>query len=513
MEGSHYSTARARRSLIQFIIGKGLTAVVGIFVLLFSVRIMAPGDFGLYVAVIAFMEIFYLATGFGLSTIAQRYVAEFRIKTSGNEFTKFLKNIILRRVLYAVGGTTAVGITAAIWVGLGNSTPLSVQFPTFYILLIFGCTTRFANEIFSALLLQGYTQSLVLGTHLIKLAGLLGCMAIDRAVGFQEMLSIEVAASMLGTIGSLFLLRRYLVADFVADSMSPPNASTYSNPLMLGVARRFYVVQLLGQIWGPNTGKLIVAQFLGLVATATYGFVQSITDMLRNYLPAYLLSSWLRPLMISRYLEKGDLHEANAMASLMFKLSLLCIVPAAAFFAASGDGFIAWASGGKIFAGSALLVLFCTLLALQCLHVVIGMITITVERARASVIATTAACAGFPLSVAGAHYLGLLGVIGGMIAGECVWIGTVLILLRREGLHIKLETRGILLIFLSAIPAFAAVKLLPLITGPLSVLSLSVIGIVVTGLLVLATNALCKPFTEFERSFIVRLVPRRYFIL
>ena len=508
MSSGHYSTGRARRSLLQFAVGKGLSAIVGIAVLLLSVRMMATGEFGLYVAAIAFVEIFYLATGFGLSTIAQRYVAEFRLKADGKQFAGFLNGIMLRRILYALAGAAAVGAAGALWASAGKVTPPAVQLPVFYALLVLGCITRYADEIFPALLLQGYTQGLLLASHLLRLGGLVACMAMNLTVGFEQMLLIEVAASLACSLGSLLLLRRYLATDLPASGISTP----YANPLMASVAGRFYVVQLLGQLWGPNTGKLIVVERLGLVATAAYGFVQSITDMLRNYLPAYLLSSWVRPLMISRYLARGDLQEVNAMASLMFKLSLMCIVPAAAFFLAGGDVFVALASGGKVTEGAVLLAAFCVLLALQCLHVVISMITVTVERANASVVATLAACAAFPLSIAGAVSLGSAGVVAGMAAGECVWVATVLVLLRREGLRIRLDARGSLLIMLSALPAYAAVKLLAMVTPALSPLWFTVFGLSLSGLLVLAVNALWKPFVAVERSFIVRLVPERCFV-
>jgi O-antigen/teichoic acid export membrane protein len=508
MNTGHYSAGRARRSLLQFAIGKGLSATVGLVVLLLSVRMMATAEFGLYVAAIAFIEIFYLATGFGLSTIAQRYVAEFRLKSDRDQFAGFLMRIVLRRLLYAIVGAALVGVFSTLWVSTGRATPPVVQVPVFYVLLILGCITRYADEIFPALLLQGYTQGLLITTHLLRLGGLIGCMSLNIAVGISEMLLIEVFAGLVCSVASLVLLRRYLAADCTPSE----DLSSYSNPLMNGVAGRFYVVQLLGQLWGPNTGKLIVAERLGLVATATYGFVQSITDMLRNYLPAYLLSSWVRPLMISRYLVRGDLQEVNAMASLMLKLSLMCIAPAAAFFLAGGDIFVGWASGGKVTEGAILLAVFCGLLALQCTHVVISMITVTVERANASVIATIAACSAFPLCIVGAFFLGPVGVIAGMAVGECVWVATALTLLRREGLHIKLDPSGSLMVTLSTLPAYAAVKLLLSVGPPLPPLCFTILGVALSGLLVLAINALWKPFKPAEREFIVRLVPERFFI-
>lgn len=501
----HYSAARARRSLAHFAVGKGFSALAGISVLLLAVRLMAASDFGLYVAAIAFLEIFYLATGFGLSTVAQRYVAEFRLKAGNVQFASFVRAMLWRRLLYALAGTLTVGAAAALWHATGRPLPQAALAPAFYALLVFGCLTRFMDEIFPALLLQGYTQSLLLAAHLMRLGGL-GVFALQgRAVNFEQMLSIELVAVIVCSLGGMLLLWRYLARDHGAQEAGAP----HQNLQMRGVARRFYFIQLVGQLWGPNSGKLIVAERLGLATTAQYGFVQSITDMLRNYLPAYLLSTWVRPLMVSRYLDRRDLREVDAMASLIFKLSLMCIVPVAAFFLVQGDAFVRWASGGKFSEGTHLLAAFCLLLALQCLHIVIGMITLTVERPRASVVATVAACAAFPLSIAGAAAFGAPGVVAGMAVGECIWIGLAISLLRREGLDIRLDVRGSLKILLTLAPAYLAVMLVPATFAPVLA---SVAGLGLAGVVVLAINAVWKPFVAAERSFIHRLVPARFFI-
>jgi O-antigen/teichoic acid export membrane protein len=408
---AHYTTDHARRSLLHFLLGKGVSAAAGITVLLVLIRIMTTADFGYYVAAIAFLEIFYLASGFGLSTIAQRYVAEFRVKAGNSDFKHFVRAILARRTLYAVAASAVVALAAGLWQMADFALPLVAMQPAFYGILLFGSVTRYFDEIFPALLLQGHSQSLVLLSHSIRLIGLFGCQLNGLVVGVNEILVIELIAGMSCSISAWVMLSRYLVNN---ASVAEPSEA-HHNPLMKGVARRFYIVQLFGQVYGPNSGKLVVAEYLGLAATGAYGFIQSLTDMLRHYLPAYLLANWARPLMISRYLARRELHEVNAMASVMLKLSLLCIVPAGAFSLAGGDIFLSWISGGKVTEGAVILTAFCCLMALQSLHVVIGMITITVEQANACVIATLAACVALPTSIAGAWLFGSTGVVVGMM--------------------------------------------------------------------------------------------------
>lgn len=501
---AHYSTQRAKRSLWQFLLGKGCSAGVGIAVLLLSVRILTPGDFGRFVAAMAFLEIFYLATGFGLSAIAQRYVAEFRVKAGGPQFTEFVVGMLARRLGFATAGALLVAGVATAWAGRGPpAVPIDIS-PAFVALLVAGCMTRYLDEVFPALLLQGYTQSLVLVAHILRLAGLLLLPEFGIAVGFEEIILIELGAAVVCTLGGALLLWRYLAAK--SDQGS---CAHHDNPRMWPVARRFYLVQLLGQAWSPNAGKLIVSERLGLAATASYGFIQSLTDMARNYLPAYLLANWLRPLMVSRFLKQGDLLEVNAMASLMFKLSLMCIAPLAAFSLAWGDRFVAWLSGGKFSEGSVLLAAFCLLLACQCLHVVLTMITATVERPEASVVATVASCVALPLAWFGANAVGAIGVVWAMVAGECVWIATVIILLRRSSLLVAVDPLGSAKIILSALPAYILATQLP---ATLHTAHLAIVGLSLAGLTVLAINAILKPFLATERAFVTRLVPARLFV-
>lgn len=504
MNNPHYTTARARRSLLEFLVGKGLSALAGITFLLVSVRMLSQSDFGSYVAAIALLEIFYLATGFGLSTIAQRYVAEYRIKADGATFSRFIRGILKRRLLYAAMGVGIIGILALGSRALGAGQPALVTLPAFYGLLVFGCLARYADEIFPALLLQGYTQGLVLAAHLVRLVGLLYCSQAGVAVGLPEILAIELAANILCAVAGFLLLGRYL-----RGHSGAAGESGYRPSGMDSVARRFYVVQLLGQLWSPNTGKLIVAERLGLAATGAYGFVQSITDMLRNYLPAYLLGNWLRPLMISRYLERRQLDEVNAMASVIFKLSLMCIVPFAMFSLAGGDLFIGWASGGKFTGGATLLAAFCLLLTLQSLHVVIGMITMTVEQPGASVVATLTACAALPLCYFGADWTGALGVVAGLCLGELIWITVALMLLGRQDIRVRLDARGCAMIALAALPTYAAVRLL-LLVPQLSAPVFSIGGAVLAAVVALVFFTIAKPFANAERGFITRLLPARF---
>lgn len=502
---NHYSLARARRSLIHFGIGKGASAGFGLFALVLTVRLLPATDYGIYVALIAFLEIYYLVTGFGLSTVAQRYITEHRIKSHPAHFCRFVVRMVLLRLLYALLGAGALILVAEPLLHLFAIDLARETQWQFGALLVFGSCTRYLDEVFPALLLQAYTQVLLFMSNVLKVLILGSAALLGLGFGFGELLLADLLISFLALLGGLLLLWRYLAIDRNLTS----GETTHENPLMWRVALRFYFVQLLGQVYGPNAIKLLLSRFIGLAQTAAFGFYQALVDMIRNYLPAYLLATWVRPLMVSRYLDRRDLREVSMMANLLFKLSLMGVAPFAAFFAVHGDAFSAWVSAGKYVEAGTVLTLLSVVLALQSLHVVLGMIVTTVERPDASIVATLACCIALPLAAWLSLSWGLAGVATAMALAECQWIGIAWTLLARDGLRFSLDLYGATKIFAAGLIAAAGIRA---ISGPVGADWTTLIPLALAGLIVLGAAALLKPFRADERELIGRLIPARFFI-
>lgn len=502
---NHYSLARAKRSLLHFGIGKAASAALGIIVLVLSVRILSTGDYGAYVALLAFLELFYVVTGFGLSTIAQRYVAEFRMRSHPAHFRRFIGGIFALRALFACM-TSAIVIVAAPY--LLEIFKLSLDDRTLWLipaLLVTGSCTRYLDEVFPSLLLQAYTQGLLFLSNAIR-ASVLASIVLSSAAsfGFIDMLLLELGVSLVAAIAGIALLAHYL-----STESGDKGQAAYGNRRMWPVALRFYLVQMIGQAYGPNAIKLLLSKMLGLTQTATFGFLQAIADMIRNYLPAYLLATWVRPLMVARYVERRDMQEISTMANVVVKLSLLGVMPFAAFFATHGDAFAAWISAGKYGDAASVLTLLMALVAMQSMHNIMSMVTVTVERAGANVIATIACCLSLPLAIGLIPIFGLDGVATAMVLAECLWVGIVWSSLNRNGFTVRFDLRGIVRIIATGLTVTALLHavsgvgidgwyLLPLLAF--------------TGAGALAVAALLKPFTDDERAIIGKLIPPRFVV-
>jgi O-antigen/teichoic acid export membrane protein len=500
MASEHYSLARARRSLAHFGAGKLLSALSGFITLLLAVRVMPTDQYGQFVALLAVLEIFYLLTGFGLSTAVQRYVADYRICASQKRFRHFVLSLLGWRLLSAlIGSAVAVCCMPSLFrvLGMGQA---DLEALPFVLLLSVGVMLRFTDELLPALLLQGQAQVSLLLRNVTK-GGLFLAVALSgQAVQLEDAVWIEVAAGLLAFLIVAIGFAHYL-------SRHHAEGDEHFKPAgMWSVSTRFYLVQIIGQVYGSNALKLLVMRTLGPEATGALGFAQSIVDMIRNYLPAHLLAGWVRPLMVSRYVVSRDPQEIAEISWMIFKLNLIGIVPLVVFFALVGDEAGALASGGKFLVAGSLFLWLSVLLVFQTAHILISLLTITIERPAANLLATVLACFGLPLAGLLAPRLGVAGVIVSLIAAESIWVGVVAASLLRGAVVRRLDASGMMSIVLVGVAVWGTGYLLPSRANFPPVADVFAIAAFVA-IAFLAVLAALKPLLPRERELLGKFLP------
>lgn len=496
----HYSIARARRSLAHFGVGKIASAAFGLGALLVAVRVMSSGHYGQFVALLATLEIFYLLTGFGLITAAQRYVADYRMRASQRRFRCFVYLLLGLRFLSAlIGGLVALAFKDVI-LSLVGMRDAELSSMAFVLLMCVGSMVRFTDELLPALLLQGHAQLSLLLRNLLKGGLFLSAAFFGHSVQLQDAVWIEVAAATFAFAVVAVGFARYLSRHHAdGDDHFKPEG-------MWSVSTKFYLVQIIGQVYGTNALKLLVMRTLGPEATGALGFAQSIVDMIRNYLPAHLLAGWVRPLMVSRYVASRNPQEIAEIAWMIFKLNLIGIVPLAVFFALAGDEAGTIASGGKFPTAGALFLWLSVLLVFQTAHILISLLTITIERPAANLLATLLACLGLPLAWLLAPELGVAGVILSLIVAESIWVGVVAGSLHRHTVVRRLDPTGMLSIVFVGIAVWGIGYLLPWPERLPPMADVLVIAAFV-GIAFLAVLAIFKPLLPRERELLGKFVP------
>lgn len=487
----------ARRGLNHFVLGKLLSAALGLAFLFLSVRAMAPAQYGVYITLLAAADLFYLVTGCGLSTIAQRYVAEYRLRASASDFAQFLKAQFLRRGLYSLIGLSLLALLwspAMTWSGLD----LSRSWLWVVCLLLFASAgMSFLEEVLGACLLQGYAQGLAVARNLFRVGAVVWGSQLPGGLSLECLVWAEALAALGSWLAAEFLVRRW-----ARNTPSSAQAQEgYQAPAMAAVARRFFVVQLAGQAYGSNITKMIVMRLLGAVQAASYGVAQSMADMVRNYMPAHLLAGWVRPLMVARYVQHRDLEELSTIVNLVLKVNLLGLLPLAALSWVGGDDLIAWVSKGKYTDMGPLLAVLLLGLVFQTAHLLLSMVTLTLEAPAANLRATFAACLALPVLWLLVKYLGVMGAGLSVLVTEGLWIGVAWWCLRQRGFHIRVDVLG------SGKIALAA--LLAALFG--TWVGQGVLVMTLVTVLVFTVGAvLLKPASSRELQLVRQLLPARF---
>ena len=71
-----FSTKKVRKSLFHFALGKVISGLIGLAMLIAMVRLLPATDYGAFVTFVALMEVSLLVSNLGVYPFAQRYITE-----------------------------------------------------------------------------------------------------------------------------------------------------------------------------------------------------------------------------------------------------------------------------------------------------------------------------------------------------------------------------------------------------------------------------------------------------
>lgn len=376
-----YGRERIRRGLVHFLLGKGISAVAGLAVLLLLVRELPVAEFATYSVLQAFVEVFTALTGFGLTHAALRYVPELYAQHENKVFRGFVLGAAgLRLALltlacllaYAASDGLARLFGLADWVGVLQA----------YLAVVWvRVNGSFLFQLLESTLHQGLGQAAFVMSTLFKLA-LISWLAFNGALNIESVIWSEVAAETLG-LGILFIgVLRVLRA-----AKPEPSMQGWSE-WWTGNARRVtrygfagYLQHLAILPYGSAPNRLVAGRFLEVSALAAFGFAQSFADMLRRYLPAQLMAGLIRPVLLARFATTRDFGEVARVLALVFRLNTVLLGAVAAPLLALGSIAVTTISGGKYGADAAwLLLALVGVLVLESYRFLIDLAIQTVER-------------------------------------------------------------------------------------------------------------------------------------
>jgi O-antigen/teichoic acid export membrane protein len=361
MSVSPYSGVALSRSAGHFLLGKSVSALLTLTILFWLVRLLSLEEYGTYVTLVAGMELSLVLTSFGLPWIAARYLPESRLHASGDQLAHLVWQIIGRLSLSLLAGALLLGfVMPELLTPLGLVQYIEVARAYLFVLFIEGMSRNIRDFVLGPLLQQGKAQ-LSLVTRNFSLLMLLGLIAASDTVHLNDVVIAEIIASTLGALLAWRGLVRYLQAH-----RNLPGKNDWQLPKwaeMWGVARHMYLSRLISIIYSADVLIFLTQRYLGVEATALFGFLYRLYVQVISYLPATLLFSIIRPKLIASYVGAGGMAELTSNANLVGKLSLFVLMPVLIFVGLGGDELLNLLSGGKFpQAGIYLAVLLITLI-------------------------------------------------------------------------------------------------------------------------------------------------------
>jgi len=507
MSAAPYSSDALKRSALHFLTGKTISAFLTFLVVLGLVRILPVAQYGAYVTLVAGMELIFGLSNFGLYWMAVRYLPEYRLHAKGGELSRLATRLI------AWQGTSLLVFSLVLYLGMK---PLlaTVNLPSYLeagelyllVLLAEGFGRQIRESILAGLLQQASAQLSQIVRNLTFLV-MLGLMAMSSSVTLIGVIKAELAASLLAAAIALYGLARYLLTH--AQSVGRPGWQAPGTIAMWQTALRMYMSEMLTMLYSPQVFVILVQRYLGLEATAVFGFLRSLYEQIARYLPATLLIGLVRPKLVASYVSNGSMKELAGNANLAGKLSLFVLMPLVAFSAAVGEEAIGLLSGARFIHTGMLFFGFMMVLIPFSQRQILE--TVAVAAGQSSLCARAALSGLLVLPLMYVLLLGGMGLWAAIISlgvGHLVFNGIMFFAMsRKKGYHA--DFTGFQKLVVSALAGYLVALSLTAIKS-VAIKLVGMIFLIVVIFLVIAY--LAKPFNEDERAKINRLLNRSLFV-
>ncbi len=500
-----YTATELRYSALHFLTGKAVSALLTLIILLLLIRILSTEAYGMYVLLVAGMELALAMLSFGLPWMAARYLPEFRLH-GGSLVAQFVWKII---ALLACALT--VGVCALFFIVQWLLPAELMQYANMaelflLVLLLEGLSRRIRENILGPLMQQKLAQVTLVARNFTFLL-LIGIFCLSAEIGLHHVVFAEIFASVLGLVllfnGLIRHLNTYRNMAANANWVQPDWSSIWQ------VARNMYFNNLIVLLYSPQMFIFLTQRYLGIEATALFGFLCKLYMQIVNYLPATLLFSLIQPKLVASYVHAGNMHDLARNANLAGKLSLFVLMPLVAYVWLVGDELLYLLSDGKfVLSGDYLTGLMFAMIPLSQRRI---LETVAVAIDKNHIVLLGGILGGLSLPLA--FFLlktgqGLWGPIIAIITAQVVYNFTLIFYLVRHTTY-RPDTIGLVKLILASFSVLIIAEL-PVVQLH-GVLSLFVLMMIVTGFFLLSAY-LIKPFKVEERERLNSFVSKKIFI-
>lgn len=345
MNAEPYSGAALKRSAWHFLTGRAVSAALTFIILLWVVRLLPVAEYGAYVTLVAALELAIAISTFGLPWMASRYLPEYRLHAPGVILIRYTRRIM------ALLGSVLVLAALLVFVNLKwllatvDMSPYEDVARLYVLMLIAeGFGRHLRESALGPLLMQGIAQVSLVMRNLILLL-LLGVMSVAGHVNLHDVVMAELMAAVIAVPIALGGLVHHLRQH--RDLKGEPGWTEPAWQDMWRTARHMYFSQMITLVYSTQVFLILIRRYLGVEATAVFGFLRSLYEQVSRYLPATLLFSLIRPKLVASYVGRGGIEELARNANLAGKLSLFVLMPLVVFVGMVGQELVNLLAGGK----------------------------------------------------------------------------------------------------------------------------------------------------------------------
>lgn len=501
-----YTAFELKYSALHFLAGKAVSAFLTFATLLLLVRILTTKEYGMYVLLVAGMEMALAIFSFGLPWLLARYLPEFRLNADRAQITRFIWQIVLLLALFLIVGSLFASFAIPYFLPLELAQYAEITKIFLIVLIIEGLSRRIRENILAPLMQQKLAQISLVGRNISFLL-IIGFFAFQNNIDLHHVVYAEIVSSIISlalvVCGLVWHIKSY------REKADPNNWNIPEWPRMWSLACNMYVNNLITLLYSPQIFIFLSQRYLGIEATALFGFLCKLYAQIANYLPATLLFNLIQPKLVAGYISSGNIKELTHNANLAGKLSLFVLMPAIVFIWLSGDEFLSLLSDGKfLLSGNYLLGLMLAMIPLS-QHRILTTVLVAIDKYR--IVVWSGFFGAFSLPLA---YLflemdkGLWGPIIAIIAGQTFFNLTIIFYLVQNTAY-RPDTAGFFKLVLSS---FCVLIIVQFTFDRLhSEISLLLMMVAVIGLFLLSAY-LIKPFKAEERRKLNNFMNRKIFI-
>jgi O-antigen/teichoic acid export membrane protein len=503
---SHYSKVNLRASLMHFLFGKVLNAIVSLLTLILLARWLAPDAYGVYIAFVALQSSLLAFSSLGIDATTERFIPELRTRYVDHELLGFILASASMRIaslllLSLISWFFSSQITMLVGIEKFHN-----AFQLWIFVIMLTGMLMFTIVLLESMLHQRLAQICMSVYVVTKLIALLIAQH-NQQVNLYTLVQVELIATGVSALIGFWLSIKL----FSGSGMHRGWQILLENHQRM---KRFaffnYLAQIVFSFFNADVMKLLVTRLLGVLQSAVYGFAYSLADTVQRYLPAVLLLRLIKPVFVSRYTKTGDFKLLNEMARIILKLNLLVLSPLIAFSAVFGGDFLSYLSNGKYVNAHWVFVSILGLLVLSSHQLVLSILAGTLEKNAMQLYAGMVSIIAFPCALFLVPVIGSIGAVAASALSGLSYNIFATFYLRRAGFDYRPDFRGGGVFLIGGVVVYGLTFILNAVLSGWFWLALTLL---VSSVIYLLIVRFMSAFTNVERAMLNSILPKPIFIL